>query len=52
VGDVFNMCEYESKDEHAAHQLQDDDPYLSDAEALKKAKKRRIEREWTEVWVD
>jgi hypothetical protein len=52
MGDVFNMCEYESADEHKAHQLQDDDPYLSDAEALEKAKKIRRDKNWTEVWVD
>jgi hypothetical protein len=50
--DVFNMCDYESNDEHAAHQLQDRDPYLSDADAVKKARKQRIDREWTEVYVD
>ncbi len=52
MSDVFNMCEYESADEHEAHKLQDRDPRLSDKDALKAARRKREEGRWTEVWVD
>jgi hypothetical protein len=52
MSDVFNWCEIESADEHEAHQIQDRNPGMSDQDALKAARRRREDRQWTEVWVD
>lgn len=48
--DVYNECDYESADEHAAHQLQDRDPYLTREQAIEKAKQKRKEECGRGAW--
>lgn len=47
MSDVYNECDYESADEHAAHKLQDRDPRLTREQAIKKVRqKREDDRGW------
>jgi hypothetical protein len=50
MSDVYNECDYESADEHKAHELQDRDPRLTREQAIKKVKQQREEERGWGAW--